>query len=324
MIARRKTLLGMAALALTGGTAQVRAQPIEGGKPIRIVSPYAPGGGTEALARQLATRLQPRLGQPLFVESKAGGNGAIGTDFVMRSAPDGLTLLLHGGGIVTDTLMRKSTFDPRRDVEPVIMLASGGLAIIASPQSGFETLPAMLDYARKNPGKLNYSSSGLGSSTHLIAEAFKVKAGIDITHVPYKGGGPSALAVITNEVQLTFLTTITARPHVAAGKMKALAITSARRSAIWPELPSVSEFGVTDYDGGIWFAIFAPPRTPPALVARLNREIQAVLVEPGMKAFLADNGMDSSPNTPEQFRAMVASDVERWENLLKKVHIKIE
>jgi len=242
----------------------------------------------------------------------------------MRAPPDGLTLLLHGGGIVTDTLLKKSSFDPRRDLEPVIMVATTGLAITVSPQSGITSLPALLDYAKKNPGKLNYSTPGLGSSIHLLTESFNARAGISMTHVPYRGGVPAAMAVMTNEVQVAFSTSVSARPQVAAGKIKALAITTAKRSSVWPDLPSVSEFGVTDYDGGIWFAIFAPPRTPPALTARLNQEIQALLGEPGMKTFLADNGMDTSPNTPEQFRALLASDVERWESLLKKVQIKIE
>jgi len=321
MVGNMKKWLGLTALALA---MQVQAQGFPS-KAVRLISPYAPGGSVEVFARQIATRLAPRLGQPVIVETKPGAGGSIGTEFVIRSEADGHTLLFHSGAIVTDAVLKKSTkYDVRTDLEPVIMTANSALAIVVPPNSPVTTLPAFIDYAKKNPGKLNYASPGPGSSVHLSTELFKAMAGVDLTHVPYKGGSPAITAVMAGEVEVLFSPIVTAKPLAVGGRVKALAVTTRKRSASWPELSTVTEAGVPDYDFGAWYGIFAPPKTPAAVVARLNKEVLAVLQEPSMKVWLQENGMDLVGNTPEEFKATIAAEVERWNNLTKRVQIKVE
>ena len=320
-----KKWLGLTALALAAQLA-VQAQAADyPTRPVKLISPYAPGGSVEVFGRQVALRLAQRLGQPVIVETKPGAGGALGTEFVMRSAPDGYTILFHSGAIVTDAVLKKSTrYDVRTDLEPVIMAGNTALAIVVPNSLPVTTLAGFIDYAKKNPGKVNYGTPGIGSSVHLSTEMFKNMAGVDLMHVPYKGGGPAATAVMAGEVQVLFSTVVTAKPQVKGGRIKVLAVTTRERTASWPEVPTVAESGVPGYDYGAWYGMFVPAKTPKDVIARLNKEIHAVLQEPGMRSWMFDNGMDPVGNTPEEFRAIINNEVDRWAELQKSVQIKVE
>lgn len=316
---RSKTISAALATLAVAGFAHAVEYP---NKPIRFISPYAPGGSVEAVARQVTTRVGKSLGQSIIIEARPGAGGAIGTEAVVRADPDGYTFLFHSGAIVTDALIKKNpTYDVRRDLLPVTMVATSGLPITINAKQPFNTLAEMVDYARKNPGKLNYGSPGIGSSVHLTTEMFNSIAGIKVQHVPYKGGGPAMTALIGGEVQILFSTVVTAKPQAAAGRIKALAITTATRASGWPELPPVKDAGVPGVDIGVWYAVFAPQKTPPVIVDRMNREIVAALRDPEFQKWLASNGLDPIGDTPDQFRAKLNDDFDRWGKLLKNISL---
>ena len=285
---RRRSLhlaAGAAALPTLRGTARAQAYP---SRPVRIIVGFPPGGPADILARLIGQSLAERLGQPFIIENRAGASGNIGTEAVVRAPADGHTLLLVvPGNAVSDQLYDKLSFSFMRDTAPVSGISNGPLVMEVNPALPVHSVPEFIAYAKANPGKVNYASPGTGATIHLCGELFKLMAGIDMIHVPYRGNAPAVTDLIAGQVQVMFADTPSSIGHVRAGKLRALAVTTAARSEILPEVPTVSEF-LPGFVASNWFGVAAPRHTPPDVIDKLNAEINAVLAEPRMKARLAD------------------------------------
>jgi len=321
-------LLGMlcgAALALLCANS-VNAQTLPAaGKQMRLVVPFAPGGTTDILGRMLAQKLGERLDRQVIVDNKVGGGGAIGTEAVVRADADGSVLLLHSGAIAVERVLKANlSYDVQRDLVTVGTVALGPFALLVNNELPVKSVPELVAYAKANPGKLNYGTPGIGSSVHLTTEQFKSAAGIDIVHVPYKGSSPALAAAMANEVQVVIDPPATAKKLVAAGKLRALAVTTARRTDFWPELPTVQEGGVSGFEAGVWFGVFLPAKTPRATVERLNAELSALLGAADMRSWLREQGLDPVADKPDQARQRLGEDIDRWQRIIKAAGIKAE
>jgi len=293
-------------------------------KPIRIVVPFVAGGTIDLIARQIGQRLSTRVKQAVIVDNRGGAGGSIGTDAVVKAEPDGYTILLHSGGVVTEAVLKKNPMhDVRRDLTPITLAASGPFALIVNPKLPVNSTAELLRYAKDHPGKLNYSSSGVGSQVHLITELFASMAGIKLTHIPYKGGSQSVAAIVSNDVQMAFVSLPVARPFTQQGRMRAIGNSSQKRSELWPELQPVGDV-VPGFDGTVWIVMFAPARTPAAIVNFLNRELVAILGQADMRAWMRDNGLDGVGDTPDEFRKKIHGEIERWAELKKSVTLNVE
>ena len=256
-------------------------------RPIKLIVPYPPGGSTDPVARLLASDLSTRLGQPVVVDNRPGAAGSIGTEAVARAAPDGYTLLLHTSVIATDPTFKKTLpYDVKRDLAPVTLAVNGPYLLVVNPSLPVKNVAELIAYAKANPGKLNFGSAGQGSSGHLIGELFKTSAGIDMVHVPYKGGGPSITGLMGNEVQLLFDTISGSGALAENGKLRALAVTSSARSPALPNVPTINESGLKDFSVVYWLGIFAPAKTPPEIVDKLYKAFRASLDNPEVSAKL--------------------------------------
>ena len=245
-------------------------------RPIRFVLGFAPGGASDTMARAIGTRLSEGLGQPVVIDNRAGAGGNIAAEIVARSAPDGYTMLLGNNGIlaVNVSLYPKLAFDPVKDFAPVVLIASQPNILVVHPAVTANSVKDLVALAKAKPGKLNYASPGNGTTGHLAGELFKRMAGIEYTIIPFKGGGPAALAMLSGETQFTFATALSVQPHIKSGKLRALAVTTAKRSASFPDLPTVAEAGVPGFDAITWHGVVVPARTPQPVIARLERRIQ--------------------------------------------------
>ncbi len=290
-------------------------------KPIRIVVPLAAGGGTDTLARVVAATLRDRLGQPVIVENRGGAAGNIGAEVVFNSPPDGYTLLFTQPAplVVNKALYGKLPFEPERFV-PIALVSLQDLLLAAHPSVPAGTLQALIDYAKANPGKLNYGSSGAGSAPHLAAELFKSMAGVDIVHIPYKGSGESQLAALSGEVDLVFFAFSSALANAKAGKLRPLAVGGTKRNPQLPDVPSVSEV-VPGFQGASWTALVAPPGTPSSIVERLSKEVLQITKEPDVRKRLLDAGDEPSEATPAEAAAFLKEETELWGGLIRKVGI---
>ncbi len=294
-------------------------------KTIRIVVPYPAGSNSDHLARFFSQRLSARMGVPVIVDNRGGGGGTIGTQAVIASEPDGYTLLLHSGAIATEVVARKDlAYDMRKALAPITMLTLGPNVLLVNPALPVKTVAELVAYARANPGKLNFGSPGLSTSIHLSTELFKSMAGIDIVHIPYKGGAPSYQGLAGGEIQILIDPLPTARTLVASGKARPLAVTTAQRTELWPELATVAESGVPGYDAAVWFGLFAPAATPADIQARVNTEIRAVLAEPESRDWLTRQGSIAVGDTQAQFRQKIDADIERWRRLVQSAGIKFD
>jgi tripartite-type tricarboxylate transporter receptor subunit TctC len=312
----------LGALAALPASAPAAAQGAYPERPIRLVVPYPPGGTTDPTARLIAARMSERLKQPVVVENRAGAAGSIGTESVVRAQPDGYTLLFHTSVITVDPSFKKNLgYDVKRDLTPVSVAAAGPYMLVAHPSLPAKNLQEFIAYAKANPGKVNYGSAGVGSSGHLIGERFKIAAGIDMVHIPYKGGGPSQVGLMANEVQVVF-DTLTSKPLVDSGQLKALAVTDDKRWPGLPELPTIVEQGVKDFSVTIWVGMFAPAKTPPAIIERLNAEVKAAVSDPTVAARFAEIGVLPAGETVEQSRARVEGDIERWRQVIQAAKIE--
>jgi len=304
--------IGWAAIAalVFAATAQPQDYPA---KPIRVVVPFPPGGGTDLMARTVVQKLGESLGATIVIDNRGGAGGTIGTELVAKSPPDGYVLLVVSAShAINPGLYRKLPYDSVRDFTPVTMLTSGPGLLVVHPSVPVRTVKEFIALARSRPGQLNYASAGIGTPPHLAGELFKTLAGVDIVHVPYKGNGPAYTDLIGGHVSVMFPTIPTAIPHVRAGKLRALAVTTRSRTAITPELPTISESGVPGYDVSSWYGLLAPAGTPAATVARLQREIVKVLRLPDVSEKLMAQGLDLVGNTPEEFAAILKSEIAKW------------
>jgi tripartite-type tricarboxylate transporter receptor subunit TctC len=289
---------------------------------IRLVVPYPPGGTTDPTARLIAAKISERLKQPVVVENKPGAAGSIGTEHVVRAAPDGYTLLFHTSVITVDPSFKKNlAYDVQKDLVPVGIAATGPYVLAAHPSLPANTLAEFIAYAKANPGKINYGSAGVGSSGHLIGERFKAAAGIDMVHIPYKGGGPSIVGLTANEVQVVF-DTLASKPLIDAGKLKALAVTDTRRWPGLPNVPTIMEGSLKDFSVTIWVGMFAPAKTPPAIVEKLNTELRAALADPTLVSRFAEIGVVPNSETTAEARARVDQDIARWRQVIEAAKIE--
>jgi tripartite-type tricarboxylate transporter receptor subunit TctC len=323
--AYRSGWLTIGALVLALAPATVAAQGSFPTKPVRIISPFAPGGGNDVLARTIATRLTEHLKQQVIVESRPGANGIIGTEAAARAAPDGYTLvLIPSGHAVNATLYPKLPFDPIRDFTAISLVGSSPLVLVMHPSVPVKSVKDMLALAKSRPGELTYSSAGIGSSGHLAGAQFETLTGTKMLHVPYKGSALALNDVIGGQISLAFATSASAMPHVRSGRLRALASTGAKRSPALPELPTVAEAGVPGYEASLWYGLVGPSGIPADVVRRLNTEIVAVLSLPEIRDRLLKQGVDATPSTPESFSRLLVTDIDRWAQVIKRAGVKLE
>src|SRR5467141_3678641 len=298
------------ALAAAAVAANVHADAYPA-RPIRMIVAFPPGGGTDIVGRMLAQKLGETLGQNVIVENHGGAGGNIGTELAARAAPDGYTLLMGNvaPNAINVSLFKGLPFDPVADFAPVSLVASTPNILVVHPSTPARTVKEVIALAKAKPGTLNFASAGVGSSSHLAGELFRILAGADIVHVPYKGAGPAMVDVLSGQVQLYFATMPAAMPHVKSGKLVPVAVTSARRSQALPDLPTIAESGVPGYEASTWYGVLAPAHTPSAVVARLHGNIVKVLADAALHARLADQGFDPVGNSPEEFGAYIKSEI---------------
>jgi len=310
-----------AVLALAAGLAQSQQYPT---KPVRIIAPFAPGGGTDFIARLIAQKLTERLGHQVIVENKPGAGGNLGAEFAVKSAPDGYTLLLVAGSYTVNPSLYKLSFDPVNDITPIVQLSQGPFVVAVHPSVPANNLKELIELARRQPDKLSYASAGSGSITHLASELFLDMAKVKIVHIPYKGTGPALNDTIAGSTQLIFGSVSTTLQFIKSGRLRGLAVTTPRRISALPDLPTVAEAGVPGYEVVLWHGLVAPKGVPRPIVDRLNREANEVLKAKDMGDLLATDGVAPAGGTPEQFRAVIKADIERWRGVVKQANIKVD
>ncbi|MCW5603657.1 MAG: tripartite tricarboxylate transporter substrate binding protein [Burkholderiales bacterium] len=310
-----------AAIGMAGTALAVDAQAqIYPARPIRMICPFPPGGTTDVVARLVAQRLTEAWGQQAVVDNRPGAGGIIGTEIVAKATPDGHTVLL--GSITTHAvnpaLYKKLSFDPVRDFAPVSLVVSSPQLLAVHPSVAAKSVKDLLALAKAKPGQLNYASAGAGTSPHLTFELFKSMAGIDVMHVPYKGTGPAITDLLGGQVQMMITGVVALMPHVKSGKLRGLGVTSAKRVAALPDLPTVIESGITGFDVNSWFGVFLPGGTPKSIVTKMNAEIQKMLAIPEVRQRLTALGADpAASNTPEEFAVYIQSEMSRWGKVVR-------
>jgi tripartite-type tricarboxylate transporter receptor subunit TctC len=296
-------------------------------KPIVLVIPFPPGGPTDAMARTLAAEMQNRLGQPMIVENRAGAGGNIGAEYVARATPDGQTLLFGTSGplAINASLYRKINYDPVKSFAPVIQVGHLPNILVVNPAVPAKTVKELIAYAKANPGKLSYASSGNGASSHLAGVLFNGSAGIDLQHIPYKGTGPALNDLLGGQVSMSFTDVLTALPYVKTGKLRALGVTTTERSQALPDVPTVAEQGVPGYDVSVFFGIVAPAGTPPDRIAKLNQAFVEVLDTPKVKQLFASQGLEPAPSsTPQQLGKFIQAQVTKWAGVVKQAGAQLD
>src|SRR5438105_6706578 len=288
-------------------------------KPIRVLVGFTAGGAPDIIARMLGLKLQETLGQPIVVENRAGAAGNIAADTLTKSSADGYTLLMGNVSLTISThATPKPPFDPALDLDPVRMVASLPLRLVVHTGVPVSSVNELIAYAKSRPGALNYASVGIGSAHHLSGEVLSSLSGARMVHIPYKGGGAAIQALLAQEAHLLFLTPLALMPHVRSGKLKALGVTSSKRTAAVPEVPTIAEAGLAGFDVDNWHTLFAPRGTPRDVVARLNGELNRALYQPDVKhQLLAQQGAEAWPSTPEEARSHVRAEVEKWGRLIR-------
>jgi tripartite-type tricarboxylate transporter receptor subunit TctC len=291
-------------------------------RPVRLIVGFPPGGGTDVMARLMGQSLSEHLGQPFVIENRPGAGTNIATEAVVRAASDGYTLLLATSvNCYNATLYDKLNFNFIRDIRPVATISGGPSIMAVHPSFPAKTIPEFIAYARANPGKVNMASEGIGASGHVFGELFKMMAGVDLVHVAYRGAAPALTDLMGAQVQVMFTTMPASIQYVRAGKLRALAVTTATRSEALPDVPAVGEF-VAGYEASSWWGVGAPKNTPSAIVEKLNKEINAALADPKLKARLADLGAEPMSMTPAEFGKLISDETEKWGKVVKFAGIK--
>ena len=294
-------------------------------KPIRFIVPFPPGGGNDILARMLAPKMSESLGQPVVIDNRAGAGGNIGTDLAAKSPPDGYTIVIASNQVTMNpALYARLPFDIEKDFAPIALAASVPMVLAVNPSVPANNVKELIALAKADPGKLNYSTPGNGTPQHIAFEVFNHSAGIRIAHVPYKGTGPAIADVIGGQVQATFGTLASLEQHVKAGKLRALAVATPRRSNAMPSVPTMAESGLTGYDVSLWYSILAPAGTPAPIVARLSVEVAKALAAPDVRDRLVAQGFEVSYLNPEQMNDLMKRDIARWSKSLKDVGIRLD
>jgi tripartite-type tricarboxylate transporter receptor subunit TctC len=312
---------GAAALPAVSRFARAQAYPT---RPVHLIVPFAPAGPSDILARLIGQSLSERLGQQFVIDNRPGGGGNIGTEAVVRAPADGYTLLIVGAwNAVNATFYDKLNYNFIRDIAPVASIIRTPFVMAVNPTVPAKTVPEFIAYAKASPGKINYASAGTGTSSHLTGELFKMMAGVEMVHVPYRGSTPALTDLLGGQVQVMFDATPSSLPHIRAGKLRPLAVTTATRMEILPDVPTVGEF-VPGYEASVWWGVGAPKATPAEIVERLNKEINAGLADPKIKARLADLGGIALTGSPADFGKLIADETEKWGKVVKFTGIKAE
>ena len=323
-IPRRQFLNLAAGATLVPATSQLARSDTYPSRPVHVTVFYSAGGGNDIIARLMGQWLSERLGQAFIIENRPGGGGNLGTEYVVRAAPDGYTLILSStANTVNASLYDKLDFNFIRDIAPVASISYEPNIMVVNPSVPAKTIPEFIAYAKANPGKIDYASAGIGSSQHMSGELFKMMAGIDMTHVPFRGTAPALEGLLAGQVQLMFASMPATIEHVRAGQLRALGVTIPKRSDVLPDVPSVSEF-LPGFDASVYYGIGAPRNTPPEIVEKLNKEINAGLADPQLKARLVELGSFTLPGSPADFGKFIVNETEKWAKVVKFANIKAE
>ena len=321
--------LALCAALLVAGMAQ--AQPAQQAasayplRPIRLIVPFAPGGSNDIMARLIGQKFGEAFGQQVVIDNRAGASGLIGTDLAAKAPPDGYTLLMMSLTLaVNPSLFRKLPYDTEKDLLPVTLVASAPLMLVVHPSLPAKSVKELIAHAKANPGKLNFGSGGPGTTPHLAGEMLKTMAGLQMTHVPYKGGGPALADLVGGQIQLMLENIPSTLPFVKGEKLRALGVTGLKRSALVPDLPTLDEAGLKGYEIVGWNGLFVPAGTPRAIVTRLHGETVKALAQPDMKARLATLGAEGVGSTPEEFKAFVKAEIGKWARVVKQAGLKAE
>ena len=314
--------IAIIAAAISAATASAQTWP---DKPLRFVMSAPAGSSIDVLGRAIADKLKDRLGQPVVVDNKPAAGGTVATDEIAKAAPDGYTMVLaFNGPLAITPLLRKVPYDVAKDLAPVIITSSQPNVLAVNAQVPAKDLKELVAYAKANPGKLNYASVGPGSSSHLNAELLKSLAGIDIVHVPFNGSPPAVMSTVQGETQMLFAVMQPLQPQIQAGKLRALAVTSAKRFPLLPELPTIAESGYSKFEALAWNGVLVPAGTPKPVIARLNAEINAILKQPDVVQKMNAAGFDLIGGTPEDFGALIKAESAQWAPVIKNANIKID
>jgi len=292
-------------------------------KPIRLIVPFAPGGGTDVVARLLAQKLNEAFKQPVIVDNRAGGGGTIGAETAVRATPDGYTVIMMSGSYATNAAMFKLPYDPVNDILPMGLIGDTTFLVALHPGLPVKSVNELIAFAKSKPGALNYGSSGTGGIAHLAGELFDMMAATKMTHVPYKGTGPALNDLLGGQIQLIFGSAPSTIPLVRGNRLRAIAVTTSKRSTAVPDIPTVAEAGVPGYEVVLWYGVLGPKGLPKNIVARWNAEIRKATKLPDMKARLTSEGFDIADSPPELFQTIVKRDVAKWTKVVKEANVKV-
>lgn len=318
----RLTLIAFA-MALSGAHAPVSAQPYPA-KPVRVIVPFAPGGGSDLIARIAAQKLGESMGQSFIVDNRPGAGGSLGSELGAKAAPDGYALTLIAGSYAVNPSIYKLAFDPVNDITPIVQMSQGPLLIVVHPALPVKTVKDVIAIAKAKPNALLYATSGQGSIVHLSTELFADMAGVRLTHVPYKGTGPAIIDTIAGQTQLLWGSIAPVTPHVKAGKLKPIAVTTMQRVEAWRDVPTVHESGVKGYEVVNWHGLVGPRNLPRPIVERVNGEVNKLLASRDLQEKLAADGVSPAGGTPEQFGVFIRNDIAKWRKVVQRSNIKAE
>ena len=325
---QRRRVVTALSIAATGMGLPLAAQAQSGAYPdkaVRFVVPYPPGGGTDIIARIVQERFQALLGQPILIDNKGGAGGSVGTELVARAAPDGYTVLFTlSSHTINPAIFPKLTFDTVKDFESVGLVASLPQILVANPQVPANTIAELIALAKAKPDSLSYASVGNGSPGHLAGELLKLRTGTQMTHIPYRGGGPAVTDVMGGQVPLLWVSIPAAAQFVKTGKLKALGVSTLKRSAAFPDVPTLQEAGIVDFEVDSWYAMFVPARTPKPVIERLNKALNSIVGEPAIREKLLAQGAEGVGGTPEALTRTVAAELPKWAKLAKDASIKAD
>lgn len=309
-----------ALLSAATGAAHAQGYP---SKPVRLIVPSTPGGSVDTLSRTIAPKLSEKWGQQVVVDNRPGAGGTIAAELVAKSPPDGHTMLMAtvSSGATNVSLRKNLPYDPVRDFNPVTLVATQHLMLVMHPSVPAKDVKALVALAKKQPGQLSFASAGNGTGGHLSGELFKLLAGVDLLHIPYKGVAPALIDVTAGQVSMTFASLLSGTPHYKSGRLRGLAVTGAKRAAGLPELPTMQEAGVKGYESSTWYGLLVPAGTPADIVAKLNTEVVAILKSPATSERLTQEGADPVGNTPQEFGAFIRAEIEKWRKVIQAAGI---
>mgnify|MGYP000107535628 CR=1 FL=1 len=320
-VIKRIAVLAAAAVCAMPAVAGAQAEKYPT-RPIRMLVPFAPGGGTDITARLIAANATVSFGQQVIVDNRAGGGGTIGAETAVRAAPDGYTVAMVSGSYGTNAALYKLPYDPVKDIQSIVMIGESGFVAALHPSVPAKTVPELIAYAKANPNKLNFASSGTGGITHLATELFNLLAATKMTHIPYKGTGPAIADLLGGQVQLIFGAMPATIPQVKAGKLRGIGVTTAKRIPALPDTPAIGEI-VKDYEAALWYGMWGPKGLPKPVVTRWNQEVARALQTEELKKRLAADGVEPAGGPPEQFIEVIRRDVEKWKKVVKAANIKV-